>query len=147
MTRGRLTQKRFIVFARWYFTPTGSTYTAVILAGLASALAGELRVAFIMLTTGLLILIPWKLSFQECARVNLGSKQDLLSEQTAQATGQITALKTKIADLESEVSAHAHKARGDALQALEVARGEWGMLLRAEREQFASQLREHRADK
>ncbi len=165
MTVKAPTAKRFLVFARWYLTPVGGVYTAVVVAGLFLALADRLSAAVLILTTGLLVMIPWKLSFHESSRANLVSKQHFLAKQAAQITDQVTALKgqleesenrttKQVAELEHllasvqlEASTRAHEARMDALGALDTARGEWAMLLDAEREQFASQLREYRAEK
>ena len=159
------TAKRSLVFARWYLTPVGGVYTAVVVAGLVLALADRLPAAVLILATGLLVVLPWKLSFYESSRANLVSKQHFLAKHAAHITDQITALESQLAETEnqttkqiselrhllasvqSEASARAHQARTDALGALDTARGEWGMLLDAEREQFASQLREHRAEK
>lgn len=158
-------EKRFLEFTRWYLTPVGGVFTAVIVTGLVLALADRLPAAVLILTTGLLVVLPWKLSFYESSRANLVSKQHFLAKHAAHITDQITALESQLAETEnqttrqiselrhllasvqSEASARAHEARMDALGALDTARGEWGMLLDAEREQFASQLREHRAEK
>ena len=98
------------------------------------------------------------------SRANLVSKQHFLTKYAAHITDQITALESQLvetenqttkqiselrhllASVQSEVSARAHEARMDALGALDTARAEWGMLLDAEREQFASQLRKHQAE-
>jgi septal ring factor EnvC (AmiA/AmiB activator) len=66
-----------------------------------------------------------------------------LKNQLAETTNQTTQLKNQLAETKAAMEAEVHKARTEALVALDGARGEWGMLLRAEREQFASQLRQH----
>jgi septal ring factor EnvC (AmiA/AmiB activator) len=166
-----VTTGRFLAFARWYLTPVGSVYTAVVVAGLVLALADRLPAAVLILTAGLLVVLPWKLSFQESSRVTLVSQQHVLASQAAQVndqvaalknqlaettnqttqlknqlaetTNQTTQLKNQLAETKAAMEAEVHKARTEALVALDGARGEWGMLLRAEREQFASQLRQH----
>ena len=158
------TAKRFLVFAQWYLTPVGGVYTAIVVAGIVLALADRLPAAVLLLATGLLVVLPWKLSFHESSRANLVSEQHFLTKYAAHITDQITALESQLVEIEnqttkqiselrhllasvqSEVNARAHEARMDALGALDTARGEWGMLLDAEREQFASQLREHQAE-
>ncbi|MDG1411090.1 MAG: hypothetical protein P8Q52_10095 [Acidimicrobiales bacterium] len=136
---------RFITLVRWYSSGTGIAYGAAILAGLILTIADELQLAIVMFAAVLLVALPWKLSFQEHARVNLSSRQNRLAKQLAETHDRTTALKKQLADIELEADTAAQRTRADLLGALDYARSEWGMLLRAEREQFASQLREHSA--
>ena len=91
--------------------------------------------------------------------MNLSSRQNRLAKQLAETHDRTTALKKQLtethyrttalkkqlSDIELEADTTAQRTRADLLGALDYARSEWGMLLRAEREQFASQLREHSA--
>ena len=124
---------RLRTFLAWHLNLTGFTYTMVIFAGLVLAILDELQSAVVMLAAGLLTVLPWKLSVQARSRATLSARQNRLNHQ--------------LADLESKAEANALQARTDSLAALDSARSEWGMLLRAERAHFASQLREHSTEK
>lgn len=130
---------------KWRFTFSNVAYVALMLAGFLLLLRNRVTPILKMLAVGLLVVSHWRIAQQKHLQTNLISKQDELWSRLDETHRQVCAFKDHLDHIQSEARTHAQRVRSDALDALQHARDEWALLLSAEREQFASQLRDYRS--
>ena len=134
-------------------SPRSAACTPIVVAGIVLALADRLG-RCPSLGNRAACRAPWKLSFHESSRANLVSKQHFLTKYAAHITDQITALESQLVETENQTTKQISELRhllGVNRKSAHVPmkhvwmhwgpltpRAEWGMLLDAEREQFAS---------
>lgn len=118
-------------------------YAAAAIAGLIVVVTNKSELIVTLALMGPWVVLPWLIALQQRMQTDFISTQDLLLERLDDAEEKISELKHQMNQSQSEASALAQRVRRDALEGLLNAQRDWAMLLSAERELFASQIRSH----